>query len=36
MVHDGSRIVFMDECHFYQHGTRIRMWFPPEDHVCYR
>ncbi len=31
MVHDGSRIVFMDECHFYQHGTRIRMWFPPED-----
>ena len=31
MVHDGARIVFMNECHFYQHGTRIRMWFPPED-----
>ncbi len=21
----------MDECHFYQHGTRIRAWYPPED-----
>lgn len=31
MVHDGYRIVFMDECHFYQHGTRIRSWYPPED-----
>lgn len=21
----------LDECHFYQNGTRIRMWIPPED-----
>ena len=21
----------MDECHFYQHGTGIRAWYPPED-----
>jgi len=21
----------MDECHFYQHGTRISAWYPPED-----
>jgi transposase len=21
----------MDECHFQQHGTRIRMWVPPEN-----
>lgn len=21
----------MDECHFQQHGTRTRMWVPPED-----
>ena len=25
-------IVFIDECHFYQHGSRIRAWYPPEDH----
>ena len=23
--------MFMDECHFYQHGTRISAWHPPED-----
>lgn len=22
---------FEDECHFQQHGTRCRMWVPPED-----
>lgn len=22
---------FEDECHFQQHGSRCRMWFPPED-----
>jgi hypothetical protein len=21
----------MDECHFQQHGSRCRMWVPPED-----
>jgi transposase len=24
-------ILFEDECHFQQHGSRCRMWFPPED-----
>ena len=24
--------MYLDECHFYQHGTRYRMWVPPEDH----
>lgn len=24
-------IWFEDECHFQQHGTRCRMWIPPED-----
>ncbi len=28
---EGKSIVFMDECHFYQHGTRIRAWYPPEE-----
>ena len=23
--------MFMDECHFYRHGTRMRAWYPPED-----
>ena len=23
--------MFLDECHFYQRGTRIRTWYPPED-----
>ena len=22
---------FADECHFQQHGSRCRMWFPPEE-----
>ena len=30
-MHDDARIMFMDEYHFYHHGTRIRMLFPPED-----
>ena len=21
----------LDECHFYQHGTTLAMWIPPED-----
>ncbi|MGC8618878.1 MAG: IS630 family transposase, partial [Thermoplasmata archaeon] len=25
------KIVFLDEVHFYQHGTRMRVWIPPED-----
>ena len=24
--------MYPDECHFYQHGTRYRMWIPPQDH----
>lgn len=24
-------IRFEDECHFQQHGSRCRMWFPPEE-----
>lgn len=24
-------MVFLDEVHFYQRGTRIRTWYPPED-----
>jgi len=24
-------IRFQDECHFQQHGTRCKMWIPPED-----
>ena len=24
--------MYLDEFHFYQHGTRYRMWVPPEDH----
>ncbi len=27
----GESVVYLDECHFYQRGTRIRMWFPPEE-----
>ena len=23
--------MYLDECHFYRHGTRYRMWVPPED-----
>ena len=23
--------MFLDECHFYQRGTRIGTWYPPED-----
>ncbi len=23
--------MFLDECHFYQRGTRKRTWYPPED-----
>lgn len=27
----GNDIWFEDECHFQQHGTRCRMWVPPEE-----
>jgi transposase len=27
----GNDIWFEDECHFQQHGTRCRMWIPPEE-----
>jgi transposase len=27
----GVDLWSLDECHFQQHGTRIRMWVPPED-----
>ena len=27
----GIDLWSMDECHFQQHGTRIRMWVPPEN-----
>ncbi len=32
LISSGSRIMHLDECHFYQHGTRYRMWIPPKDH----
>ena len=25
-------MVSVDECHFYQHGSRVRAWYPPDDH----
>lgn len=28
---DKNDIWFEDECHFQQHGTRCRMWIPPEE-----
>lgn len=28
---EGKSLVFMDKCHFYQHGTMIRAWYPPEE-----
>ena len=28
---DGIDLWSLDECHFQQHGTRCRMWVPPED-----
>ena len=31
LISRGRKIVFLDECHFYQHGTRMRVWIPPED-----
>lgn len=31
LLKKGLKIAFIDECHFYQHGSRIRTWFPPED-----
>ena len=31
MLRSGRSLVFLDECHFYQHGTRISAWYPPED-----
>ena len=27
----GKSLAFFDECHFYQNGSRIRAWYPPED-----
>ncbi|MBK7097045.1 MAG: transposase [Sphingobacteriales bacterium] len=27
----GNDIWYEDECHFQQHGTRCRMWVPPEE-----
>ncbi len=31
LLREEKSLVFMDECHFYQHGTRVRAWYPPED-----
>ncbi len=28
---EGKLPVFFDEYHFYQHGSMIRAWYPPED-----
>lgn len=28
---EGWPFVFVDECHFYQHGTRIRAWYSQES-----
>jgi len=28
---EGRSLGFVDECHFYQHETRIRAWYPPEN-----
>lgn len=28
---EGKSLVLMDECHFYQHCTRISAWHPSED-----
>jgi transposase len=30
-AHDGLDLWSIDECHFEQHGTRCRMWVPPEE-----
>ncbi|OWP57186.1 MAG: hypothetical protein B2I17_02080 [Thermoplasmatales archaeon B_DKE] len=31
LLRERKFLVFMDKCHFYQHGTRIRTWYPAED-----
>ena len=31
MANKQNDIWFEDECHFQQHGTRCRMWVPPEE-----
>ena len=28
---EGKYLVFMNECHFYQHGTRIRAWYSEDN-----
>ncbi|MEM0136168.1 MAG: IS630 family transposase [Thermoplasmatales archaeon] len=28
---EEKSLVFMDECHFYQHGTRMKVWYPPKE-----
>ena len=31
LIDSGERVLYLGECHFYQHGTRMRVWIPPED-----
>jgi transposase len=31
LMDDRLDVWSLDECHFQQHGTRCRMWIPPED-----
>ncbi|UXE65212.1 MAG: IS630 family transposase [Chryseotalea sp. WA131a] len=30
-INKNNDLRFEDECHFQQHGSRCKMWFPPED-----
>ena len=28
LIDSGERVLYIDECRFYQHGSRYRMWIP--------